>query len=298
MILAQLFMNRAVKMAELNRQSATSTSIKRVETYVNSEGFLHASIIEIEAKCEMLQQYWSTFQELSYTLVGSAESEDARKVQEECFAAVEEIYFATSVKLKSRLKELKATERMDGSDPNRRHHETIRLEAIKMPKFDGEPHKWTQFYESFKAMVHDKNYTNIEKLHYLNDSLIGAARGSLGGVTISGEYYNSTWEGLVKRYNNKQRIITSLLDLLYNFEFGNKQFIQSNLIRLVDTTQEVMRGLKSMEIDVKASDVFLCILSQQSWIEKARLHGLYINRRMKFKVLTSCWHLSKADPIH
>ncbi|XP_062541372.1 uncharacterized protein LOC134209402 [Armigeres subalbatus] len=82
------------------------------------------------------------------------------------------------------------------------HH---RLPKIDLPKFCGDESRWISFRDNFLSMIHgNDDIPTVNKLQYLLQSLEGDARKPFECVDIQADNYASTWDALMKRYDNKR----------------------------------------------------------------------------------------------
>ncbi|XP_062534375.1 uncharacterized protein LOC134203540 [Armigeres subalbatus] len=82
------------------------------------------------------------------------------------------------------------------------HH---RLPKIDLPKFSGDESRWISFRDNFISMIHSNDdIPTVNKLHYLLQSLEEEAKKPFESVDIQADNYASTWDALLKRYDNKR----------------------------------------------------------------------------------------------
>ncbi|XP_049548300.1 uncharacterized protein LOC125959515 [Anopheles darlingi] len=83
----------------------------------------------------------------------------------------------------------------------------LRLPKVELPSFDGEVTKWLTFKDRCLAMVHDAaEMPDVVKLQYLLAALKDKVARDFEYVQITAENYLSTWEVLVKRYDNSKTL--------------------------------------------------------------------------------------------
>lgn len=93
----------------------------------------------------------------------------------------------------------------------------LRLPKIDLPKFDGDYSRWLGFRDTFKSMVHDAHdIPLVAKLQFLLQSLEGEARKPYETVDIEAANYVTTWEALLKRYDNKRFLKKQLFRALHD----------------------------------------------------------------------------------
>ena len=95
----------------------------------------------------------------------------------------------------------------------------VRLPKIQLRSFGGDLTKWTSFWESFKAAVHDNNeLSDIEKFNYLNSLLERSAREAVSGLSLTAANYHKAIETLQGRFGSTQQIINKHMDALLQVE--------------------------------------------------------------------------------
>ncbi|KAJ8720021.1 hypothetical protein PYW07_012064 [Mythimna separata] len=154
----------------------------------------------------------------------------------------------------------------NSTDPQRPSYETLssrraNLPRIELPNFNGSYDDWPMFRDMFTSLVHSNtSLCNVEKLHYLNLSLVGEPKELLKHVNGN---YEQAWTSLAQRYENKHLIVHSLLHKL----FTQKKLISPSAVQirnLIDTTSQCLHNLKNQEIPVESWDqiIIYTILSK------------------------------------
>ena len=65
----------------------------------------------------------------------------------------------------------------EGSAIQGSHRKSVNLPKLKIPYFNGDNLRWSEFWDTFEATVdQNNNLSNIEKLSYLNSKLTGEAK--------------------------------------------------------------------------------------------------------------------------
>lgn len=99
------------------------------------------------------------------------------------------------------------------------HHSSfhLRLPKIDLPKFNGDFSRWISFRDTFMSMVHvNGDIPTVAKLQYLLQSLEGSAKKPFESVDIQGDSYATTWDALLKRYDNCKYLKKQLFKALYD----------------------------------------------------------------------------------
>ena len=132
----------------------------------------------------------------------------------------------------------------------------VKLPKLELPQFSGGALEWKSFKDRFVAAVHSKNLPGSLKLQYLLGQLTGDAAQFLQGVTISDDSYDGAWNALVQRYQNNREITRAYLDKFFNQE-NMKPGSSTSMRSILDTTNEFIRNIKSMNPEVDPWDLFI-----------------------------------------
>ena len=95
----------------------------------------------------------------------------------------------------------------------------MRLPKISLPRFNGDPLKWTTFWDSYQSAIHlNPDLNKVDKFNYLRSLLDHTALDSIDGLTLSSANYQQAIDILSKRFSNKQLIISKHMDTLLNID--------------------------------------------------------------------------------
>ena len=87
-------------------------------------------------------------------------------------------------------------------------HTSVKLPKLKIPVFNGDVLKWTEFWDTFEVAIHQSpTMSDIEKLHYLNSKLTGKAKDAVSGILLSNENYSVAVNLLKDRFGDTQSVI-------------------------------------------------------------------------------------------
>lgn len=136
-------------------------------------------------------------------------------------------------------------------------NDVAQMPKIKMPEFGGKISQWPSFIGLFDKMVHDKpTIDKTIKIQYLITSLKGEAAKLVSHIPPTGENYDSCYNYLQRRYNNKKEILGELLDAIFDFPKQQSENFQS-LKLFHDTIFEGLMTIKNMKIDTSGWDPLL-----------------------------------------
>ncbi|XP_065084920.1 uncharacterized protein LOC135707118 [Ochlerotatus camptorhynchus] len=128
------------------------------------------------------------------------------------------------------------------------HH---RLPKIDLPKFSGDESRWISFRDNFLSMIHsNEDIPTVNKLQYLLQSLEGEAKKPFESVDIQADNYASTWDALMKRYDNKRFLRKELFRGLFELPPIKRESAQE-LNTLVDEFQRHVKALGKLGEPVK-----------------------------------------------
>ena len=80
------------------------------------------------------------------------------------------------------------------------HVADAKLPKLSLPKFSGDPLRWTEFWEPFEALIDNGDMSDIAKLTYLNSLLEGEAKATVSGLSLTAANYAATISLLKTRY--------------------------------------------------------------------------------------------------
>ena len=94
-------------------------------------------------------------------------------------------------------------------DPGSPRGAKVRLPKISLPRFSGDPLKWTTFWDPYQSVIHlNPDISKVDKFNYLRSLLDHTALDSIDGLTLSSANYQQAIDILSKRFGNKQLIIS------------------------------------------------------------------------------------------
>ncbi|GFQ88899.1 uncharacterized protein TNCT_688581 [Trichonephila clavata] len=119
------------------------------------------------------------------------------------------------------------------------------------------------FKDLFVSTVHSQvSISNIEKLKYLKGLLINEPASLIKHISLSNNSYEEAWQKLLDRYDNKKQIVQSLINTFLDQKpiFEANSF---NLSKLLDTSDECLRGLNALGDQASRRDCWLIYLLLQ-----------------------------------
>lgn len=132
---------------------------------------------------------------------------------------------------------------------NHDHQNEFRLPTINIPTFCGDYSSWPSYKNSFQHLVaNNQTLSNLQRLHYLKDSLSGEAKKLVQNYDIVEANYAAAWDKLLLRYDNKRLLIKNHLKTLLHQPSQSKE-TAAHLRLLIDTTTDSMNGLRTLKIE-------------------------------------------------
>ena len=126
----------------------------------------------------------------------------------------------------------------------------VKLPKISLPRFNGNPVKWTPFWDLFQSAIHlNPELSDVDKFSYLRSLLDSTAYDAIAGLTLSTTNYQQAVEVLCKRFGNKQVIISNHMDTPMNMDAVSSDHHIKDLRRLYDKTESHVHSLKSQTED-------------------------------------------------
>lgn len=119
----------------------------------------------------------------------------------------------------------------------------LRLKEITVPKFCGDITAFKSFRQLFENLVHNnEELTNIQKLFYLKDSLVGDAKLHVRDFDLEERSYPEAWSYVVARYDNPRSVLRNMFRKFVNVKRIKSE---SEIRGLIDEADMFIRGLKS-----------------------------------------------------
>lgn len=218
---------------------------------------------ELAARLEKVEQLWTDFDKIQ------TEIELADETQSEHRDTFEALYFG----MIGRARELRPTQPVVQPQANYMcNNQNVKLPALKLPDFNGDYSKWIQFSDTFKSIIHNnQTLTTTQKFYYLKSCLSGDAARVLDTLEASDANYNSAWDMLKERFENKN-IIVHNVKALFELPQVTKDS-HASLRDLSDSVSQHLRALVSLGQPVDSWDsliIYLCaskldIASRNEW---------------------------------
>lgn len=146
------------------------------------------------------------------------------------------------------------------------------LPKIKLPEFDGKPTDWRSFIALFDRMVHNnRQIDNGIKIEYLKTSIRGRAAKVISHIDPTPENYETCYELIRNRYENKRLLLGAFLDnilFLPNLKTENVE----QLKHMHDTINESLMSINNVGISIENWDSFLTHILIRKLDQNTLLH--------------------------
>uniref|UniRef100_A0A915D6C0 Uncharacterized protein n=1 Tax=Ditylenchus dipsaci TaxID=166011 RepID=A0A915D6C0_9BILA len=185
-------------------------------------------------------------------------------------------------KLKLQISELQAKQAQDGTPSSGQAVVmptlSVKLPDLSLPKFKGERLQWSEFWESYKASVHDAKIAPIQKMAYLKSLLKEEALAVVEGLTLSESNYITAVNLLKAKYGRTDALIRDLHTQLASLKPANKlSELKSFHLKL----ERLCRQLAAAGEDVEGPQTYLML--------EAKIPKPYLRELHKAKQMSSKW---------
>lgn len=223
----------------------------------------------------LLENYWDNFFKTD-ALLSNYESHDDYSNHEyfidELFVKGECSYISAKTELQKQINTIvrdnapaqldlpPQTHRGDVSVPPPMSHSTPKIDV---PIFDGTQGEWDAWKELFTAVVIDDiRIPDAIKLRHLLAGVGGPAKVALKGVSVTTSDFKVAWEKLLRRYDITKHKLYNHLENFINLP-SVTQASATDLSLLVDSAEELVKGLTDLKCPVKEFDIWFVHLIER-----------------------------------
>lgn len=138
----------------------------------------------------------------------------------------------------------------------------VKLPSINIPQFGGSYYEWPTFENLFMQIHNNTRVSKIQKFQYLKGLMVpnSIADELIKHFTITENNYDEAWQKLSNRFNKQRHIITAYVRKFIDQPSTTNSVSVTSLRALCDTTDHVMRGLRSLGEQAEKRDPFLIYL--------------------------------------
>ena len=192
-------------------KSATTKMIAKVDEIFAADPIDTSQLVKLKMS---LREKMQTLNKLDEEVLALLTTDDGVAKDIEESDAFKDSIYAALVKIEEHISK-RTTDPTVTATPPRPVASTVKLPKLTIQPFNGEPTRWTTFWDSYSASIHENpTISNTEKFTYLRSLVQGRALESIAGLTISDANYAQAVELLKKRFGNKQTIIAKHMEVL------------------------------------------------------------------------------------
>ncbi|CAK1584058.1 unnamed protein product [Parnassius mnemosyne] len=133
------------------------------------------------------------------------------------------------------------------------------LPKLRLFEFDGDIEKWTTFYDTFVSLVHNRDFDEIDKFHYLLSCVKGSALNIVKKLPITAANYTVVWQSLCNKYQDDRILVGRYIDKMINFTPLNKD-TTANLTLFIETFDHSFKAIEALKIK-NLHDYLFCHLA-------------------------------------
>lgn len=241
---------------------------------------------QIKAKMDRYQTIFDTFEKAHSKLAGATQDDAARNALWAEFNEIDERYVDARARMTRRFvdltPEVAATpsaanaNAMPGDGANQSAGNDAPAQyVLQMPfqahsvvptwgKFNGDLLRWSDFKERFMLGVHNiENMPEAYKISHLRNALTGEAADAMSGFALLEGNYEQLWNALNKEYERKFPTACAYLSKFFALPVMKTITMKTELKRMVNDTNEMLRQLRTMKYPVEGYDLILVHALQQ-----------------------------------
>ncbi|XP_037929954.1 uncharacterized protein LOC119664555, partial [Teleopsis dalmanni] len=231
--------------ALVNRRNAVCKSINRLIHNVRQDNQQQVPQY-FAVKLATLTKLWDQAEGLNFTI------QERQDNPSDCnhYLALEQLVQDTMVEWTSKSTKIETSIRST-------YQSSATLPTISLPKFSGDYLSWRQFSDLFAQLIHNQRISDSQKLWYLKTNIQGEAEALIKHLQISDANYETAWQLLQSRYENKRVLVSAVLQRLTAqnslYDHPTVQAIKN----MHDTTKESLCELHNLNIETSTWDPIL-----------------------------------------
>lgn len=249
----------------IKKRASIKAKLTQFSTYLNTakscEKLSQLQVTEIECRLNTFESLYHKYDALQNDLEEAADDPSEQYNEREDF---EKQYYALLATARQLIADFRKPCSGDSDSEvavsctsHTHKHNSIRLPKIDLPKFSGDYHDWLEYRDTFLSIIHQNDsIDNINKLHYLRASLRGSALLVIDNLDFKSDNYNTAWQLLNDRYDNKRLLVNNHVQALFNVQPINRESSKS-LRHIIDTTNKNLRALSTLDQPVQHWDTLI-----------------------------------------
>lgn len=136
----------------------------------------------------------------------------------------------------------------------------FKMPQFEIPKFSGIYTDWPEWYDQYLQVHNHETLKVNHKFHILKNALSPRVRTQIGHLNITSENYETAFEALVKRYNNKRVLFSNYMEKFLNQKYISAENAEE-LSTLYDVSRSCIFAIKELGIQTdQCSEIFAHIL--------------------------------------
>lgn len=209
-------------------------------------------LIDLESRLNKFENVYPDFDKLQWDIELVSEDPDVESKEREQF---ENVYFKLVAEARRllgvrppQLRDLRGGAASSDHDIQAGAFKSncVRLPKIELPVFNGHYQHWLEFRDTFISLIHSRSdIDDINKLHYLRASLKGSAALVIDNLDVRSDNYQSAWQLICDRYNNKRLLVNNHVKSLFSVEPIRNESC-SAIRHLIDLTNKNIRALSTL----------------------------------------------------
>lgn len=257
-------------------RGTTRNAIARIHASCQpaSARFVNANLIALANLLQLLEQHWKQFNDEHRAILRAGDMTEAQYAEQERIM-VETERHAMDARNAIQAKVQELTPAAEVVPPVAQQPLRLELSASDLTmnqntwgKFDGDMVHWQSFRDKFIAAVHENERIRpVFKLQHLMAALQGPAARVVGTRPPTEDGYQAAWARLCEVYNDDFQIVRAILRSLFAMPTLENP-TQAGLRRIIDTTHEATRQLRSLGVPVEHWDQILVHLIIERLDEK------------------------------
>lgn len=201
------------------KRGAVKAALTRFKNYFDALDINNTDLIQLESRFQNFVPLLTQFEEIQMQIeLEDKDFEDNKYQYENERRSFETDYYEYQSKAKRVLNSYSYPPDCSSvSQPNVANVTgNFKLPTINLPTFEGSYDQWLFFRDTFNSIVHNStSLSSVEKFHYLRLSLKGEAASVISSLEICEENYDTAWQLLKNRYENKPLLINNHVEALF-----------------------------------------------------------------------------------
>ncbi len=134
---------------------------------------------------------------------------------------------------------------------NPKPDDSAKLPKLQLSKYNGDPRKWNEWWDSFDIVHSNSNIPPVTKFQHMKSLIEGPAEAVLRGIQITSANYDEAEKILKERFAQRQVIVNAHMESLLNLQKVSSEKYVKTLRKLFDNIESNVRSLKRLGVDFK-----------------------------------------------